>query len=149
MRSDRVVPVSADRLFRILATGEGQRQWAHGYRDSHWFGGEPPGVGSVRDVRMRWITVRERFLAWEPGARFAFTVDAMSLPLARQMIEDITFTALDARTCRLTWQVHLTPAPGLRPAGRLLVDRLFAPMFDGFAAGLAGYAVSPAPPSRW
>ncbi len=143
LRSDRTVAAPADRVFEILATGERQDRWADGFRAVHWHGSRPHGVGSLRDVRLRWITVRERFLAWEPGARFAFSADAMSLPLARRMVEDITLTPLDDDRCRLTWQVHLTPAAPLTPLAGPLVARVSTPLFDGFAAGLARYASAP------
>jgi hypothetical protein len=139
LRTRRIVPASADRLFDILATGEGQTTWAHGYRSTRWLTVEPHGVGSVRDIHLKWITVRERFLAWDPGRRFTFSSDAMSLPLARALIEDIEFEALTPSSCRLTWTVHLTPAAALRPVSGTLARRVFAPMFDGFAAGLADY----------
>jgi uncharacterized protein YndB with AHSA1/START domain len=142
LRSDRTVAAPAGRVFDVLATGEHQDRWAEGFRGVDWHGSGPRGVGSVRDVRLRWITVRERFLAWEPGARFAFSADAMSLPLARRLVEDITLTPLDDDRCRLTWEVHLTPAAALTPLAGPLVARVFRPLFDGFAAGLARYAAA-------
>ncbi|MFX0578237.1 SRPBCC family protein [Nocardia nepalensis] len=148
LHSQRIVAASAQRTFDILATGEGQRGWAEGYRATTWYGTAPYGAATVRDIHLRWITVRERFLAWEPGLRFAFSADAMSIPLARRMIEDITLEPIDTDHCRLVWQVHLDPAAALRPAQSRLVHTVFRPMFDRFAAGLARYAsANPIPPS--
>ncbi|MEU6189093.1 SRPBCC family protein [Nocardia sp. NPDC047038] len=138
--SERIVDASAQRTFDILATGEGQGEWADGYRATTWYGNAAHDVGTIRDIHLRWITVRERFLAWEPAARFTFSADAMSIPLARRMIEDITFEPLGPGRCRMVWQVHLDPAPALRPVESLVMRRLFEPMFDSFAAGLAGFA---------
>ena len=137
--SSRVVAASPERCFAVLADGENQAGWASGYRSTVWH--TPPGPGAVRDIRLRWITVTERFLAWEPGRRFAFSSDAMTLPLVRQMIEDISFTP-HADGTLLEWTVHLTPRRWLRPVERVLVARVFTPMFEGFAAGLAGQAES-------
>ncbi|WP_405491286.1 SRPBCC family protein [Nocardia sp. NBC_00511] len=142
LRTDRTVAASAERTFEVLATGEGQREWAQGYRATTWHSPPPFGPGAIRDIHLRWITVRERFLAWEPGRRFAFSSDAMSIGLAHRMIEDIAFEPLDAGHCALTWQVHLDPVPALRPIERLFTDRVLAPMFDSFAAGLAAYATA-------
>ena len=142
LRTERVVDAPAERVFAVLAGGEGQHRWAPGYRGTRWYGGSARGVGTVRDVHLLWITVRERFLAWEPGARFAFSADAMSVPLARRLVEDIAFTPLGPQRCRMTWEVHLTPAPVLGPAGPRLVERVFAPMFAAFAEGLARYSAT-------
>lgn len=140
LRTERTVAASAARTFEILATGEQQRQWAENYRATTWYGTGEHRIGTVRDIHLRWITVRERFLAWEPAARFAFSTDAMSIPLARNMIEDITFEPTGPDSCRMRWHVHLTPALGLRPVESRVVRTVFAPMFDAFAAGLARYA---------
>ncbi|MFE7718130.1 hypothetical protein ACFU44_03690 [Nocardia rhizosphaerihabitans] len=64
----------------------------------------------------------------------------MSIPLARRMIEDITFVPVEENRCILRWQVHLDTAAILRPVQERLVSKTFAPMFDHFAAGLASYA---------
>ncbi|WP_083880432.1 SRPBCC family protein [Nocardia araoensis] len=140
LRNERIVTASAQRTFDILATGEGQLEWAAGYRATTWYGSAPHDVGTIRDIHLRWITVRERFLAWEPGARFTFSADAMSIPLARSIIEDITLDPVGPDRCRLVWQVHLDPASVLRPIESLVMRRVFEPMFDSFAAGLARFA---------
>ncbi|WP_405138788.1 SRPBCC family protein [Nocardia sp. NBC_01388] len=140
LHSERLVSASAERTFAVLAAGEGQRDWAEGYRATTWYGTAPHDAATVRDIHLRWITVRERFLAWEPGVRFAFSTDAMSIPLAHRMIEDITFEPVGADRCKLIWQVHLDPAAALRPIESRLVRTVFQPMFESFAAGLARYA---------
>ncbi|MFT4088748.1 MAG: SRPBCC family protein [Gordonia sp. (in: high G+C Gram-positive bacteria)] len=140
LRTERTVRASADRVFEVLATGENQWEWAQGYRSTTWYDDAPHGTGSVRDIHLRWITVRERFLAWKPGRRFAFSSDAMSIPLARRMIEDIAVEPLDDDACVLRWAVHLDVAAALTPIAGKLVPRVFGPMFEDFAAGLASYS---------
>ncbi|MGW2663817.1 SRPBCC family protein [Nocardia tengchongensis] len=141
LRSDRTVAASAARTFEILATGEGQAGLANGYRATTWYS-DARAAGAIRDIHLRWITVRERFLVWEPAVRFTFGADAMSIPLARRMIEDISFTPIDARHCTLTWQVHLDPAPVLAPVESRFAASMLTPMFEAFAAGLADYAAA-------
>jgi hypothetical protein len=137
---DRAVHATADRLFDILATGENQALWARGYRTTTWYGSTDHGVGTVRDVHLQWIVVRERFLAWTPGRRFAFSTDAASLPIVRSLIEDINFEPRPDETTLLRWTVHYTPALALRPIARTIENRFFRPMFTDFATSLARYA---------
>ena len=132
------VAATPQRCFDVLATGENQQAWADGYVRTAWL--TPAGPASVRDIHMRWVTVTERFLAWAPGRRFAFSADAMSLPLVRRMIEDIAFAPAADGGTDLTWSVHVTFRPWLRPVSTILVDRVFRDMFAGFARGLAQQA---------
>ncbi|POM22480.1 Polyketide cyclase / dehydrase and lipid transport [Actinomadura rubteroloni] len=140
IRIRRPVRATPDRLFEIIATGENQAAWAEGYRRTTWHTPVPHGVGTVRDIHLRWISVRERMLAWEPGARFAFSSDAMTLPLTRRLIEDIRFRPSGDGHADLDWQVHYTPSAPFRPLSGALERRMFRPMFESFANGLAAYA---------
>jgi hypothetical protein len=133
------VSAHSNRLFEILATGENQHQWASGYQKTVWHS-EARGVGSVRDIYLDSFTVRERFLVWQPGHRFAFSSEAMSPRVAREMIEDIAMIPLSESTTHLVWDVHVTLCRLLAPISERLVRDTFSPMFESFCAGLASYA---------
>ena len=78
------------------------------------------GVGRERDVSLRALgTFRERFLAWDEGARFAFTVVATSSPLLRRFGEDYVLTA-DGTGTHFEW----TMGAELRTAGKLAAPAL-------------------------
>ena len=68
LRTDRQVSASAERLFEVLATGEGQHTWANGYRSTTWLTEAPHGVGSVRDIHLQWVSVRKRSSSGSPVA---------------------------------------------------------------------------------
>ncbi len=140
VRHELAVQTPAERVFALLATGEGQREWARDFRRTTWFDGGEHATGSVRDIHLRWIVTRERFLAWEPGRRFAFSADAMSVPLARALVEDIRIEPAGTQACTLDWRVHYTPRSALAPVARRLHERVFTPLFGDFARGLATYA---------
>lgn len=137
-----VVPVPAERLYEVLLTGENQTVWAQGYVQTVWYNASPYARGSIRDIHLQWIRVRERLLALEPGRRFAFSSDALTVPLVRRMVEDIQFVTLDAHTTRIDWLVCYELAWGLRPLAGLLRP-VFTKMFADFAHGLANYAARP------
>jgi hypothetical protein len=140
-RIENSVPVeaSAARVFEILATGERQEEWFQDFVAIRWTTPEPHGVGSEREVELKILTVKERFLAWEPDKRLTFHVYANTLPLVKAMLEDMRIEATGERTCRFTWTVHYTPSLLMKlvhPVGRMI----FGKMFRASAEGLARYA---------
>lgn len=140
IRFDFDVKVSTERLFEILSTGEQQTIWAEGYVRTLWHTPPPHGVGTVRDIVLKSLSVQERFLCWDYGKRFAFSADALTLPLARQLMEDIQFEALSPTRSRLVWNVYYTPVFWLRPLNGILTKYIFRPMFHSFSHGFVQYA---------
>ncbi len=51
----------------------------------------PHGVGSGKAKRFLGVTLEERVLAWEDGARFAFRVERASVPAFHALVEDYQF----------------------------------------------------------
>lgn len=133
------IDAPAARVFAILATGEGQTEWFSDLVACRWKSPEPHGVGSEREIELKMVTVKERFLAWDPGKRLAFHIHGITLPLVTAMLEDMVIEATSDRTSRLVWTVHYRPSLLMRlvhPVGRAV----FGKMFRAAAEGLARYA---------
>lgn len=82
-----------------------------------WLDPSRTGLGAVREVSLVGLgAFRERFIAWAPGERFAFTMTEASGPLARALCEDFRFQA--ARGGAAT-QIDWTLAAELLTLGRL------------------------------
>ncbi len=120
---------SADELFAVLAATEKLPLWLDDFVSARWLTDEPHGVGSRREVRLKTLTVRERFVSWQPGERIAFTMEAISLPIVNAVGEDMRITRLDDRSARLSWRVAYDPvllARLVHPLIRWNFGRLFA-----------------------
>ena len=116
-------------------------RWFPDFRAAHWVSGTPPGPGSVREVRLRALAVRERILVWEPGKRFAFTVISASQPLLARMVEDYRLTANEQGGTRVQWTVAYQPRLVVRPLAPLLrpvFGRLFRRACDELRRYLEG-----------
>ena len=55
-------------------------------------------------------SVDETFLAWEPGVRFSFRIDTITLPLIRAMVEDYKLVPLEGGRTRLVWRIGYEPS---------------------------------------
>jgi hypothetical protein len=75
----------------------------------------------------------ETILAFDPGQRFAFRVDATNLPLLEALVEVVTLEAAGSGT-RVVYRQALETRPWLRPLGPLLRRG----MERGLRRGLAG-----------
>jgi uncharacterized protein YndB with AHSA1/START domain len=133
-----LIDASPQRVFDIVANAEQQDRWFQDWVTHRWTSPEPHGVGATREVQLKVLSVKERFLVWEPGRRIAFTITAITLPLVRRMVEDMRFEPEGDRT-RLRWTAHYAPTLLMRavhPVARLVFGRMFA----ASTRGLADYA---------
>jgi uncharacterized protein YndB with AHSA1/START domain len=124
-----LIEASPERVFDIFATGERQDEWFQDFVACRWTSGEPHGVGTTREIELKLLTVKERFLAWERGKRLAFSIDAITLPIVNQMVEDMHFEPALGGSTRLIWHVHYSPsllATPIHPAARAIFSRMFS-----------------------
>ncbi len=123
------IPTSPATLFDLFADVASWPTWFPMMKRAAWSGGRSGGLGAEREVALRLLgRFRERMIAWEPGARFAFTMIGTTSPLVRQVAEDYRVTAVDGGT-RLDWALAATPTTigkaGM-PMMRVIMRRLFA-----------------------
>ena len=123
-------------------------KWFDGIQRVVWTSPEPKGVGTTRTVALSVtplkVTVHERFLAWDPGQRFTFRFEGVSLPLFDAGIEDYRLESLCGDRCRLTYTVCLDPTTAARLVGPV-TRPLFARMFRTAAEGLQSYTAARRP----
>ena len=139
-RFENVVLIDAPpaRVFDIWATGEAQKDWFQDFVDNRWKTATR-GVGAEREVELKLLTVKERFLVWEPGKRLTFTIYGITLPLLKAMVEDITLEPAGEHATRMIWRAHYTPSLLMR-AVHPIARMIFGELFKNSAEGLARYA---------
>ena len=133
-----LIDASPARVFEIWATGENQKDWFQDFVANRWTSAAR-GAGAEREVELKLLTVKERFLVWEPGKRLAFCMYGITLPLVKAMVEDITLEPVGDHATRMTWKAHYEPSLLMRiihPLGRMI----FAELFKSSSEGLARYA---------
>ena len=136
------VPAAPATVFSAFADpGDWTRWWPMMHRAA-WTKGAG-GVGSERVVALRLFgRFEERFIAWEPGARFAFTMIASTSPMATQLAEDYRLIAVDGGT-RIDWTMAAAPSGlgrAVRPALTRVMGRMGRQAFRRLGRHLAGAA---------
>lgn len=115
----------------VWAEFEEPARWVDWFPMMHhaaWTSSSTRRAGAEREVALTVFgRFRERILAFDPGARFAFTMIESESPLVRRMAEDWTLER-DGSHTRLGWTVVATPTTLGRagqPALRLVLRRMF------------------------
>ena len=105
----------------------------------------------MRRYRLKYMTILEEFLVWEPGKRLVFRLNECSLPMMRCFVENYLLTPRPDGGTDLRWEVCYTPNPWigfLHP----LIRPMFAGDFDRATNNLRvlfeRLAALPAPASR-
>ncbi|MBI2389455.1 MAG: SRPBCC family protein [Deltaproteobacteria bacterium] len=129
-----------ERVFDVL-TGEREMfEWLEPLREVRWTSAPPHRAGSTREIVLDLVSpdrtgssltalaVQERILAWERGKRFTFSIEAMTLPLVREMVEDMQLERVAPGKTRLRYDAHYTPSlltRAVHPVARALFTKMF------------------------
>jgi uncharacterized protein YndB with AHSA1/START domain len=137
--NEAVINASPARVFEILEAAEAQTEWFKDFKDARWLSDPPYGVGSTREVVLKALRVKERFVAWEPGRRMAFSIEAITLPLVSAMLEDLQFEPMGEGRTRFRWRAYYQPTIAMRLV-HPIARGVFGGMFSASTSGLAAYA---------
>jgi uncharacterized protein YndB with AHSA1/START domain len=103
------VPCTPEELFQELGDPERWTHWFPLMRRARWTSADKGRAGAEREVAVLGFgRFQERILAYEPNARFAFTMLASTSPLATRMAEDYRITAVPSGA-RLDWTLVAVP----------------------------------------
>jgi len=99
------------RVFAAFADAASWPKWFPLMYSARWISPDIERVGAEREVRLHGLgKYVERFIAWEPGARFSFTMTSSSSPLAHALAEDFKMApARDGAATRIDWTLAADP----------------------------------------
>ena len=107
------IEASPERVFDILATGERQAEWFQDFVENRWTTANR-GVGAEREVELKLLSVKERFLAWDRGRRLACLACAHGCkPEGQNLTRCLMARVLDGKLAGLGSRIGKLPV-GLR-----------------------------------
>jgi len=111
LRDRVVIGKSPEEVFAALADATTWTKWFPLMTRCEWVSKETSGVGAERDVSLTLLgTYREKFIAWEPGERFSFTMTESSSPLAHAIAEDMILSPVEGGSATaIDWTMAAAP----------------------------------------
>ena len=105
-----VVRATPRQIFEVFEDAQAWTVWAMPIQKVEWTSPRPYGVGTTRSVHMMGGLIgHERFIAWEPGRRMAFTFIGASKDATEKFLEDYRVEDLGNGTCRVQWYMAMEP----------------------------------------
>jgi ribosome-associated toxin RatA of RatAB toxin-antitoxin module len=104
-----IVKASPERVFELFEDGNSWVQWVDAIDRVEWTSPQPFGVGTTRTVRLKALTVYEKFIAWDRGKQLSFYFSSTSLPFARAFGEDYQLEPIDNGNTKITHIVGFEP----------------------------------------
>ncbi len=138
IRNTITLPASPQKVFSILADMEQTPLWFKEIEGGTWNSAQTHCVDAERTIHLDILSVRETFLAWEEGCRFAFTITESTLPLTVSIVEDYRLSLDNNGNTCLEWDVVYQLRWFVVPFNFLVV-LIFGRMFRRAAQGLVEY----------
>jgi uncharacterized protein YndB with AHSA1/START domain len=123
-----------DEVWAVLIDNERWPEWFAAAKACRSTSDKPHGLGSTRWIHVDLFKVNERFIAWDPPRRWAFTILDVNLPGVISVVERALIEPTSDGQTTVSYTMASEVAPYLRPLVPLLRWRLSGM----FAKGLAG-----------
>jgi len=129
-----------EEVWAVMADNERWPEWFEGMKSCRTTSAASGGVGSTRFVHVDLFKVNERFVAWDPPHRWAFTILDVNLPGVVSVVEHALIEPAGTGETRITYVMASEVASYLRPLVPILRWRLTGMLRKGLA-GLEGQVV--------
>lgn len=129
-------------VFAAISADPSTWTWFPGLTSGRYVADGPPGVGTVREVRVGGTVYRETILAWDEPNRWVYRVDEMTVPLAHALVEEWTIRS-EGHTSVVRWTFAIDPRALFRASMAVapaVMGRLFHKAMRNLSAKLGAGA---------
>jgi FAD/FMN-containing dehydrogenase len=113
------VSAAPEPIFDSIVDLKDASAWLEDFVRAEWVLGPDERGHQVVDEVFRFFTQRVRTLHAERGRRWKASWEACTLPIARQLLEDLELTPLDGGRTLVRWRFYHEPFAAMRPLNRL------------------------------
>ncbi|HEX8705189.1 MAG TPA: SRPBCC family protein [Myxococcaceae bacterium] len=132
------IPAFPDQVYDEFAECSHCDKWVGQFVRLESLTPDQPPDRRLYEESFTFMTVRIRMLEAERGRRWLGTVERCTLPVARQLLQEVTFEPGDNGGTNFRWRVYYTPSWVVRPFLKS-VQRLFDQMFRDDTEQLAAF----------
>lgn len=129
-----IIDAPIEKVYDVLIN-RSWSNWFQDFVDMIWTSPEPNGVGSKRIVKLKTLSVKETILAWDKNKRFSFSITEITLPLVKDMVEDMQFETTNDGKTKMTWKVYYTPTiimSAIHPIALKIFGEMFKKSINNF-----------------
>ncbi|MEA2472429.1 MAG: hypothetical protein QOE06_344 [Thermoleophilaceae bacterium] len=110
----------ADEIFDCIVNLRDGRDWLPDFVRARWVSGPTERGEQVVEETFKFMSQRVRTFLAEPASHWMASIDACTLPLGRELMEDLELDPLPGGGTRVRWRYYYDPYPALRPIRKLL-----------------------------
>jgi FAD/FMN-containing dehydrogenase len=122
-----VIGADAGDIYDAIVDLVGARDWLADFVRAEWLSGPDADGNQVVDEIFTFMTERVRTFHAERGVRWMASLDACTLPLARELMQDLELAPLPDGRTQLRWRFYYEPYAVMRPL-RPILHGFFAKM---------------------
>lgn len=137
-RNEAILPAPPERVFDVLVQVDPWKDWFPDALGGRYTSSPPWGPGTTRELQLKTMSVEERFLVYEPGRRWTFYLEKITLPLVTAFLEDYQLSPHGDGETKLVWIVAYQPRMVLRPL-HPLIRPIYQRMFEQAIGNLRDY----------
>ena len=107
-------------IFEGIVNLRDARDWLPDFVRARWVEGPNERGEQVVEETFRFMSQRVRTFLAEPGRHWMASIDACTLPLGRELMEDLELKPLPDGGTRVRWRYYYDPYPAMKPLRKLL-----------------------------
>ncbi len=111
---------SPERIYDGIVNLTEARDWLPDFVRARWVEGPDENGEQVVEETFRFMSQRVRTFVAEPGRHWMASIDACTLPLGRELMEDLELEPLPDGGTRVRWRYYYDPYKLLKPFRKLL-----------------------------